>query len=103
MVFNPDGTKLFVAGDQLNAVSELALSTPYDISTATFTAGLYVNSEESNINGLAFDDGAAVDPGRKLYRDSDNEVVAGVCSGIASYLGITTESLSRIRKELVHN
>jgi phage shock protein PspC (stress-responsive transcriptional regulator) len=27
-------------------------------------------------------------PGKKLYRNSEDEVVAGVCSGIASYLGV---------------
>lgn len=27
-------------------------------------------------------------PGRKLYRDTDNEVIAGVCSGIAAYFDI---------------
>lgn len=54
MVFNNDGTKLFVAGDQLNVVSEISLSVPYDISTGTFTAGLFVNSQESSLRGLAF-------------------------------------------------
>lgn len=54
IVFNNDGTKLFVAGDQANAVAEIALSTPYDISTARYTAGLYVNAEQTQIRGLAF-------------------------------------------------
>ncbi|MFY0631141.1 MAG: beta-propeller fold lactonase family protein [Flavobacteriaceae bacterium] len=54
MTFNDDGTKLFVAGDQLNIVSEIALSTPYDISTGSLNAGLFVNNEESNLRGLAF-------------------------------------------------
>ena len=27
---------------------------------------------------------------RRLYRDRDNAVIAGVCSGIANYLGINT-------------
>ncbi len=54
MVFNNDGTKLFVAGDQLNVVSEIALSTPYDINTGTYTTGLYVATEETQIKGLAF-------------------------------------------------
>lgn len=54
MVFNDDGTKMFVAGDQLNVVPEIALSTPYDISTSRLNAGLFVNNEESNIRGLAF-------------------------------------------------
>ena len=28
-------------------------------------------------------------PGKRLFRDPDEEVIAGVCSGIAAYLGIT--------------
>jgi len=54
MVFNNDGTKLFVAGDQANAVAEIALSTPYDLTTARYTAGLYVNNEQPQIRGLTF-------------------------------------------------
>jgi phage shock protein PspC (stress-responsive transcriptional regulator) len=27
-------------------------------------------------------------PGKKLYRNSEDEVIAGVCSGVASYLGV---------------
>lgn len=54
MTFNNDGTKVFVAGDLANAVSEIALSTPYDLTTARFTAGLFVNSQQTQIRGLAF-------------------------------------------------
>ncbi len=54
MAFNSDGTKLFVAGDQANAVAEIALSTPYDLTTARYTTGLYVNSQQTQIRGLAF-------------------------------------------------
>lgn len=54
ITFNSDGTKVFVAGDQANAVAEIALSTPYDLTTARYTAGLYVNSEQTQIRGLAF-------------------------------------------------
>jgi len=54
MSFNNDGSKLFVAGDAQNAVSEISLSIPYDISTGNLLTALYVNAEESNIQGLAF-------------------------------------------------
>lgn len=54
MVFNNDGTKLFVTGTQLDAVSELSLSIPYDISTATYIASLYVSAEDGSPRGLAF-------------------------------------------------
>lgn len=60
LVFNDDGTKLFVAGDQLNMVVELALSTAYDISTASYSASLFVNAEESNIRGLTFNSSGTV-------------------------------------------
>ena len=34
--------------------------------------------------------------GKKLYRDMDNKVVSGVCSGLAAYLGITDPVWVRI-------
>lgn len=54
MTFNDDGTKLFVACDTQNMVSELGLSTPYDINTNDLNAGLFINAEESSIRGIAF-------------------------------------------------
>lgn len=60
LTFNADGTKLFVAGDQLNIVTELALTTAYDVSTAGFTVGLFVGNEETNIRGLTFNNTGTV-------------------------------------------
>ena len=36
VVFKPDGTKMYVLGDQYNKVSQYSLSTAWDISTASF-------------------------------------------------------------------
>lgn len=60
MVFNNDGTKLFVTGSQLDVVSELALSTPYDINTAIYTTGLYVSPEDGTPRGVAFNNTGTV-------------------------------------------
>ncbi len=53
MVFNPTGTKLFVAGFGSQWVNEFELATPFDVSTAVFRgAGAQVTS--SLISSLAF-------------------------------------------------
>ena len=49
MSFNNDGTKLFVAGDQQNMVSELALSVPYDISTGDLNFGTFLSTRKNRI------------------------------------------------------
>lgn len=54
LVFNDDGTKLFILGDQNNSVYEYALSTAYDISTATYDSTLSVNGSDTAPQGIAF-------------------------------------------------
>lgn len=66
MVFNSDGTKLFIAGNQLDRISEISLTVPYDINTGRLTGDLYVKNQEETISGLAFNDGAA-EAGKKLF------------------------------------
>jgi DNA-binding beta-propeller fold protein YncE len=39
--FKPDGTKMYVNGSSGNDVNEYSLSTPWDISTATFTVATF--------------------------------------------------------------
>ena len=41
VAFKPDGTKMYVNGSSGNDVNEYSLSTPWDISTATFTAATF--------------------------------------------------------------
>lgn len=99
MTFNSDGTKLFVAGDQLNIVSESSLSIPYDISTASFNTGLYVNSQESSLRGLAFNN-----TGTTLYiigsnGDEINGYDLSVAYDLSSTITTTTGSPFNISAE----
>jgi sugar lactone lactonase YvrE len=52
--FNTDGTKLFVLGQGQNLVNEYALSTGFDLSTASFTHSFNIGSQEASAYGLAF-------------------------------------------------
>jgi DNA-binding beta-propeller fold protein YncE len=52
--FNTDGTKMFVVGEGSVAVNEYALSTGFDVSTASFTDAFSVSSQETSPQGLAF-------------------------------------------------
>ncbi|QXP68279.1 beta-propeller fold lactonase family protein [Polaribacter sp. AHE13PA] len=54
VLFNADGTKMYVAGDILDSVSQFSLSTPYDISTITFEDALSISSQETFIRGIQF-------------------------------------------------
>jgi len=87
LVFNDDGTKLFVAGDQQNYVNELELTTPYDINTGILRTVLFVNNEESNIRGLAFNN-----TGTALYivgTGSGNDEINGYDLSVAYDLSST--------------
>ena len=57
VVFNNDGTKMYVVGDAGNDIGEYSLSTAFDISTAAY-AGVaerfYVNAWESGPTGMTF-------------------------------------------------
>ncbi|MEL0013971.1 MAG: beta-propeller fold lactonase family protein [Rhodospirillales bacterium] len=55
MYFKPDGTKLYVAGYSSDAVYEYALSTAWDLSTASYNNKTKsVSNEETNPTGLFF-------------------------------------------------
>lgn len=62
MAFNNDGTKLFVMGISGDDINEYALSTPYDISTASFTAVFDTGVEQNSPYAFKFDD-----TGKELY------------------------------------
>jgi DNA-binding beta-propeller fold protein YncE len=53
-IFNTDGTKMFVVGHSSDAVSEYALSTGFDVSTASFTDSFSVSAQDVVPRGLAF-------------------------------------------------
>src|SRR6056300_1952359 len=52
MAFNTDGTKMFVVGITSDNVNEYALSTGFDVSTASFTQSFSVSAQEANPRGL---------------------------------------------------
>ena len=61
MAFSNDGTKMFVVGDDGNDISEYTLSTPFDVSTASYDDDerFSVLGQETSPTGMAFsNDGA---------------------------------------------
>ena len=54
LVMSSDGTKLFTVGEVNDSVYEYALSTAYDISSASYTDSFSVSSQENAPQGLAF-------------------------------------------------
>ena len=54
VVFNSNGSKMFVVGKTNDAVYKYALSTGFDVSTASFTDSFSVSSQESQPHGIAF-------------------------------------------------
>ena len=60
IAFSNDGAKMFIVGDSGNDVNEYALSTAFDVSTATFVSPPFdVSSQETTPTGIAFsNDGA---------------------------------------------
>ena len=59
ITFSNDGAKMFMIGRSGDAVYEYALSTPFDVSTATFVDSFSVLLQESGSTGIAFSsDGA---------------------------------------------
>lgn len=62
--FKPDGTKMFlITDDATNILGEWHLSTPWDVTTGTWMAqNTSISTQETNPNGLAFND-----DGTKVY------------------------------------
>ena len=60
MAFSNDGDKMFVVGSDGDEINEYALSTAFDLSTATFVAPPFnITSQEASPTGMAFsNDGA---------------------------------------------
>ena len=54
VAFNSDGTKMFIIGIGGDDVNEYALSTAYDISTATYTQNFSVAAQDANPEDLVF-------------------------------------------------
>jgi len=63
IVFNTDGTKLFVVGSTGDDVGQYTLSTAFDISTASFDSiSFSVASQDTSPQGIAFNNN-----GSKMY------------------------------------
>ena len=54
LAFNTDGTKMFVVGRDGDDVNEYALTTGFDVSTASFTDAFSISAQEINPTGVAF-------------------------------------------------
>lgn len=55
LFFKPDGTKMYIIGTSSDSIHQYALSTAWDLSTASYESkSLSVNSEENFPNGLSF-------------------------------------------------
>ncbi len=54
LAFNTDGTRMFVNGESSNTVYQYALSTGFDVSTASYTQGFSTAAQDSASNGVTF-------------------------------------------------
>ena len=54
VAFKADGTKMFIIGSAGDDINEYALSTPWDISTASFTANTSIAAQTSTPHDLYF-------------------------------------------------
>jgi hypothetical protein len=54
IAFNTDGTKMFIVGTVGQDVNEYALSTGFDVSTASFVDSFSVAAQETGPQGIAF-------------------------------------------------
>jgi len=52
--FNNDGTKMFISGNEGLDISEYALSTGFDISTASYTQRFSVSAQETSVTSVRF-------------------------------------------------
>jgi sugar lactone lactonase YvrE len=62
LFFSPDGRKMFVLGDSGNDINEYTLSTPWNVSTATYVTVFSVSAQDIAPNDLYFRN-----DGKKLY------------------------------------
>lgn len=54
LVFKPDGTRMFIVGSTNDRVYQYNLSTPWDISTATYIQFFAIGGQEGTPTGLSF-------------------------------------------------
>ena len=85
--FNPDGTKMFVIGRTNDSVHQYALSTAWDVSSASYSSiSFSVASQESNPRGLFFKS-----DGSKMYIiGTVNDTIYQYSTGTATSLNISS-------------
>ena len=54
VVFNTDGTRMFIVGDAGDDINQYELTSGFDISTASFTQSFSVSAQEITPKGIAF-------------------------------------------------
>ena len=108
IVFNPDGTKMYISDDTSNSVYQYTLSTGFVLSTASYASkSLSVSSQDTSPFGLALNN-----DGTKMYvlGDSSNTVYQYTLStaydlSTASYasLSFSVASQDTVPTEIVFN
>ena len=104
VVFNHDGTKMFIVGLSSDAVYQYNLTTGFDISTATYAQNISV--DDANPSGLAFNnDGTKLfvvgHAGDSVYEYSlDNPAVQTVAlnSAITTFLHSIQQELQQYNR-----
>ena len=54
LAFNSDGSKMYVVGNSANAIHEYALSTAFDVSTASFSHSFSTTAHTTSPSGITF-------------------------------------------------
>ncbi|MCB0689901.1 MAG: PspC domain-containing protein [Saprospiraceae bacterium] len=83
-------SKKIVAKDDINQVISI-LGTPEDFGAASEDGAIY----DEPVSGREYK------TGKKLYRDPDDKVIGGVCSGLAAYFGIQEPVWVRVAFALI--
>ena len=84
LMFNNDGTKMYVAGTTNDRIYQYSLSTPFDLSTASYdSVNFSVSGQDTTPRGLAFND-----DGTKMY------MVGGSSGALYQYSLSTAYDLS---------
>jgi hypothetical protein len=94
IAFNNDGTKMFIVGDTDGDVNEYTLSTGFDVSTASFVDSFSVSAQETDPQGIAFNN-----DGTKMFivgtsGDAVNEYILSVSFDVSTASFVDAFSVS---------
>ncbi|MEP1890146.1 MAG: Ig-like domain-containing protein [Cyclobacteriaceae bacterium] len=95
MSFESDGSKLFVLGESVDGISEFSLTTPYDVSTASFVKSTAVSPANTANDGFDFSS-----DGMKVFiaREGSIDVIAEY--DLAAPYDITSITASGVEYEI---